>query len=349
MEATGEPVDDAEFATVLSAAILHDVGHAPFSHALEQVLGIRHEKISAYVVGGDTAVNTRLLEYGGQEFVTDVTNHITDAADDRTISIISSQLDADRADYILRDGYFAGVPNAHFDLERIILKSRLDDRGLLFDQSAEQAIEGYFIARYHLYRQLYFHRTVRSAEALMRSIIKRARDVKREGGDLGEVGPGKALFDEKPDIEIAARLTDAELWTAFRLWASSSSDKILQDLSSRLINRVLFQTVLIPAGDVFNVIDAKVPEIREVAKRKDFNPEYYVLTDAAKDTPYKITDPGMGEPGKAIRLRDRTGTKVISLETSSGIIKALQDEAYQIVRICFPKELSDDVFKIIDG
>jgi len=108
-------------------------------------------------------------------------------SDRRTRPIISSQLDADRSDYVLRDGYFAGVPNAQFDLERILQKVLIDDKGLLFDERAQQAIEGYLIARYHLYLQLYHHKTVRAAEALLRSLIERARDLQAQGAKLGEL------------------------------------------------------------------------------------------------------------------------------------------------------------------
>lgn len=347
LDILGEAVDNREYALVLAAAVLHDVGHAPFSHALEKVLGVRHEKVSVLVIKDDTNVHRLLSEFGGDKFVEDVADHIEDASDKRSVSVISSQLDADRADYILRDGYYAGIPNAQFDLERIVQKTRLDSDGLIFEQSAQQAIEGYFIARYHLYIQLYYHRTVRSAEALLRAAIRRARDLRADGRHLGEIGMLKRLFAAEPDLNLAARLTDEELWAAFRYWAVEAEDRILRDLSHRLVNRQLFKAEDFPAADVAFAVE-RLPAIKEVAGRRGLEPDYYVLFDTAKDTPYKLTDPTAGSGSKATRLRGEKG-EISALEVRSGIVKALQDEAYQMNRVCFPEEIRHDVRKIISG
>ena len=345
IDAAGVAPDHNEYALVLASALLHDVGHAPFSHALEKVLGVAHEKISVQVVRGESAVNKLLRDFGGAEFVENVAGHITDSSDLRTVSIISSQLDADRADYILRDGYFAGIPNAHFDLERIVQKVRLDDQRLLFESSAQQAIEGYFIARYHLYIQLYYHRTVRSAEALLRATIQRAKDLRSKKEELGPIGPVASLFEGEPNLELAALLTDHDLWVAFHYWARHSTDKILADLSRRLVQRKLLKVEEIAAADSFSFAREVMPEIARLSESAGLDPAYYVLHDTAKDTPYKLTDPASSASNKSTRLRTRQGS-ISALEVQSGVVKALQDEAYQMTRVCFPGEIRDQVAKL---
>jgi uncharacterized protein len=155
----GDPVTDEAMAVVTASALLHDVGHPPFSHAVEAILDVDHEELTVRAIYDETAVRTTLLDFGGEAFVETIASHITGDSDQATASVISSQLDADRMDYVLRDGYHAGVPNSQFDVDRILQMSHIDESGLVFDYRATTAIEGYFIARYHLYLQLYYHKT----------------------------------------------------------------------------------------------------------------------------------------------------------------------------------------------
>jgi HD superfamily phosphohydrolase len=329
---------DDELCVVLAAALLHDTGHPPFSHAVESVLGVKHEALSLEVLKGNTRVNQILKEFGGDTFVGRVADHIKGSSDARTTQLISSQMDADRLDYVLRDGFHAGVPNASYDIERILQLAHLDPKGLVFDRRSQYAIEGYFMARYHLYLQLYYHRTVRAAEVLLRSALRRAKAVHNNGVELGNIPTGlKSLFASDNPLD-ALRLTDHDIWAAFNVWSSESKDKVLQDLSRRMMHREPFKAIEVEGKDLQSFYETKLPSIKAAASNAGFDPDYYVVVDTAKDQPYKIADYASGDSPKSVRLLDSGGTPR-SLEVISKIIGALQQEAYQKVRCCFPSEI----------
>jgi uncharacterized protein len=341
------PEDDTELAIVLASAVVHDIGHPPFSHAVESILDVDHEEVTAAVLRGDTEVNKILLDHGGTEFVERVAAHVTGESDEPTAGLISSQLDADRLDYVLRDGYHAGVPNAHYDLERIVQMVSMDDSGLLWDDRAKTAIEGYFIARYHLYLQLYYHKTNRAAEVVLSRLLKRAAKVVAEDGHLEIDGDTAQIFG-KYRVGAAAKLTDHDLWSAFRLWRSHD-DPILRDLSNRLYARRLFKSIDIRADNVQELWD-KHDDLKALARSAGFDPEYYIVVDKAKDTPYKLVGPTTGDdPATSVRLVNAASGSCEFLEHRSGLTKQLQDEAYQLLRLCLPAELKSDAIHILTG
>jgi HD superfamily phosphohydrolase len=343
---SGIATDEREFAAVIAAAILHDTGHPPFSHAVEKELGVRHERVTVHLLRDDTDVRAILLKHFDADFVDLVAGHIDGSIDNPTVDLISSQLDADRMDYVLRDGYYAGVPNSQYDLERIVQMVQRDDEGVCFDQRAQYAIEGYFMARYHLYLQLYYHKTVRAAEVMLRGLIRRAKEVSASGADLGPITPALSDLLRTGRAELSVLVSDAEMWSAFGVWAHTTGiDPILQDLSRRLLNRDLFRAIEVPVDQLPKFYEDWLPKIEEAAERKKLSPHYYVRPDSAKDTPYKIADL---DPSVSVRIVDSRG-KSHQLEALSGIIAALQGEAYQMVRCCVPLELRDDALTIVSG
>lgn len=341
---SGVSPDEKEFAAVMASAILHDTGHPPFSHAVEKELGVRHEKVTVHLLRDETEVRAILLKYFDDDFIDLVAGHIDSSIDKPTVDLISSQLDADRLDYVLRDGYYAGVPNSQYDLERIIQMVQRDEEGVCFDQRAQYAVEGYFMARYHLYLQLYYHKTVRAAEVMLRGVIRRAKEISTTGTSLGPITPALNELLRTGRSELSVLVSDADMWSAFGVWAQTKDiDPILQDLSRRLLNRDLFRAIEVPVDQLPRFYEEWLPKIEEAAERKKLPPQYYVRPDSAKDTPYKIADL---DPSVSVRLVDSVG-KSHQLEALSGIITALQGEAYQKVRCCVPLELRDEAHAIV--
>lgn len=339
---SGKATDEGDLVIVTAAALLHDVGHPPFSHAVEQILGVNHEDLTVRSIEGDTPVRELLFEYGGNELIAAISAHVLGASDAPTAAIISSQLDADRMDYVLRDGYHAGIPNAQYDADRILQLVGFDDTGLVFDERATIAIEGYFVARYHLYLQLYYHRTNRAAEVILRSTLNRARVLATEGIDLGVDATLSKLFTDHA-TDAALLLTDHDLWAAFRAW-ESHPDPILSDLARRLLYRDLLKSIDVPAAEVSRLYEQK-PTIDELCRNAGFDPTYYSVIDRARDNPYKVVDVTAGDDAQiSIRMVDQFGSPY-SLENRSGVIQALQDAAYQKFRICIPAEVRDEVLK----
>lgn len=332
---------------VMASALLHDIGHPPFSHAVEKVLGVDHELMTVNLVSGDTEVNFILKEFGGGEFVDKVSSHINGTSDEKTTSIISSQLDADRMDYILRDGYHAGVPNSQFDSERILQLMEIDDKGLIYDHRAQLAIESYFIARYHLYQQLYYHKTVRAYEVVLRGVIKRAKQLIDDGIDLGSIDSVLLEMFRDNSVIASVKLTDHDLWAAFRVW-QEHDDNILSDLSKRLIKRKPFKSINIRGDNLPNFYENQHSKVIEVAQKAGYHPDYYVITDAAKDTPYKILNiTGSGDSFTSVRIKDVDGS-IQTLEQRSKIIDTLQRSAYHMIRLCVPEEIRDNVIQILN-
>jgi HD superfamily phosphohydrolase len=323
----------------MAAALLHDTGHPPFSHAVEKELGVSHEDVTVHLLRSDTEVHRILIKYGGDALVEAVAGHIDGTVDAPTVDLIHSQLDADRLDYVLRDGYYAGVPNSQYDLERIVQMVQRDDNGLCFDRRAQYAIEGYFTARYHLYLQLYYHKTVRAGEALLRSAIRRAGTIAKSGAEMGSINPALLNLLVEGRAEASVLVSDADLWAAFAVWAESSGDTILKDLSRRLLNRELFRAIDIDVKTFPKLAHKLLPVAQDISRAAGLDPDYYVVVDTYGDTPYKFADYDVVESVRIVDSHERS----IRLETLSGLVTALQSEAYNNIRCCLPFEIREKV------
>lgn len=188
MVVIGQPTLREHKTIVLAAALLHDVGHGPFSHAFEKVTGESHEKRTLEIIRDNrTDIGKILLEFDKQMpkllslfFTEDVDEEGKEKA---TIpgfltQVVSSQLDADRFDYLIRDSYATGTNYGNFDLKWLLGHLHLDDK-LRFTLSHKALLtaEAYVFARYHMYRTVYYHKTTRAAEVMLQLLFRRFRDL----------------------------------------------------------------------------------------------------------------------------------------------------------------------------
>ncbi len=159
----------------LCAALLHDLGHGPFSHSFEKVFGLDHEHFTQAIILGDTEVNPSFTK-GRPDFPKKVAEVIAKTYKNKlVVSLISSQIDADRMDYLQRDAYFTGVSYGHFDMERILRVMRPREDQVVIKKSGMHAVEDYIMSRYQMYWQVYFHPVTRSAEVILTKILHRAK------------------------------------------------------------------------------------------------------------------------------------------------------------------------------
>ena len=169
-------IAEQDYAAARAAALLHDVGHGPFSHAMENVLGVHHEQLTMQTVLSEETELGRTLSSYSSELPARVAAIIGGTFKPAALAqLVSSQLDVDRMDYLLRDSLMTGAKYGLYDLEWIINALQINEEGDRIFVAARgiYAVEEYLQARYYMFRQVYFHRTLRSAEAVLRSALRR--------------------------------------------------------------------------------------------------------------------------------------------------------------------------------
>lgn len=278
----GDYINDYDKLTVMCAALLHDLGHGPFSHCFEEAFGYNHEEYTIKIINNDSEVH-HILENFEPGFSKKVSSVIAKTHPNKIlIQMISSQLDADRMDYLLRDSYFTGTTYGHFDLYRILRVMKVFNNKIVYKASGVQAIENYILARYHMYWQVYYHPTSRSYEQLLISIFRRMKDLYLDGYDFGEIRYLEPFLKGKVNVVDYINLDENIVLYYFR-FLSEGKDKILADLCNRFLNRKLF------IYRDLNNSDEKLKMMDRYAK-KGYDPRYYVVSDDQSQIPYLYYD-----------------------------------------------------------
>jgi uncharacterized protein len=339
-------------AAARAAALLHDVGHGPFSHAMERVLGVHHEQMTIQAVSStDTALNETLRSFSA-EMPERVASIIAGTFKPASLTqLVSSQLDVDRMDYLLRDSLMTGAKYGLYDLEWIINALRIDEENDRIYVTARglHAVEEYLQARYYMFRQVYFHRTLRSAEAVLQSTLRRALHL-TTGGDVWCVRRSafeKMLRRESLTITEHLSMDDSDVIFHAKQW-QQSNDAILSDLSSRFVNRRLFKAIDLdmPQDERADFLSAA----QSAVERAGFSSEYYFIEDRASDVPYygHYTLDGV-EPRTRIYVEDSYARPVIrEISEVSDVVRGLAHR-YELHRICFPAEVKDEVYRLYHG
>lgn len=330
------------------AALLHDIGHGAFSHVLESILGFHHENFTIEAVLSDQTEVGRVLAAHSPTIASDVASIIR--GDYRPVALaqlVSSQLDVDRMDYLLRDSLMTGAKYGIFDLEWIVksLEMDADSDRLYVSAQGIYAVEDYLQARYYMFRQVYFHRTLRSAEAILKSLVRRALELRKLGGDVwcASGTPFERLLNgEELTLKDHLAIDDHDVIFHIKQWRDSR-DPVLSDLASRFLNRRLFKAfdLDMPEPDRHGFLDAA----RKVVGDAGFDVDYYCIEDKAGDVPYYFYTSDAEKPKNLIFVEEgfsRPEFKEIS-EVSSAV-RGLQ-KGYRIHRLCFPHELKDEIAK----
>ncbi|MGE7777522.1 HD domain-containing protein [Chitinophaga sp. NPDC101104] len=294
LKGKGVEISEEEEVAAKMAILLHDVGHGPYSHALEHTLveGVSHEEISQLLM------QTLNREMDG---ALDLTLEIFNDRYHKKFlhQLVSSQLDVDRMDYLSRDSFYTGVSEGVISYDRIIKMLTVAGGELMVEEKGIYSIEKFIVARRLMYWQVYLHKTVLSAENMLVRVLMRAKVLAGQGVELfGSPAlryflyrrVGRQEFGHDPEVLAQfCLLDDYDIMGAIKVWAGHE-DKTLGTLCRWLVNRQLFKVTL--RSDPFSA--AEVAGLREKAMQElglsAEEAEYFVFTDAASLKAYDAED-----------------------------------------------------------
>ncbi|MUG48229.1 HD domain-containing protein [Paenibacillus woosongensis] len=301
----------------LCAALLHDLGHGPFSHSIEQAFNMNHEDWTCRILLGDTEVG-HVLKRMGEDFPDKVASVIRkDYPNEIVVNLVTSPLDADRMDYLLRDAYFTGVNYGTIDMDRILRMLRPYRGRIVVKETGMHAVEDYLMSRYQMYWQIYFHPVTRSSEIILRQIFRRAKELYAEGYSFSFLpNPLPGLFNSELTVQQYLLLDEALIQTAFMQW-KNEADSLLADLCTRFIDRKLYKYVELDSLDL-----EKIREIREEFRKLGLNPDYDLIIDFPTDLPYDVSRPDEELRGKQILLLDKQ-ERLVEISEVSDIVRSI--------------------------
>lgn len=343
-------ISSADRIAARAAALLHDVGHGSFSHVMEKVLSFHHERWTVDVILNESSEIGTLLRSHSPDLPAKVASIIEGTFQPAALAqLVSSQLDVDRMDYLLRDSLMTGAKYGIYDLEWIINALAIDETAdrIYVEARGVYAVEEYLQARYYMFRQVYFHRTLRSAEAVLRSIIRRTLQLFDEGQEVWHAtGTAfeKILRREPLTITEHLQIDDSDFMFHVKQW-QRSSDYILSDLSRRFIARRLFKAIDL---DMPNEQKGEfLAAARSVVERAGFNPDYYFIEDRASDVPYyKHYAAEKAEPKTHIYVESGYASpRIREISEVSNVARGLQ-YPYELHRVCFPAEVKTEVYEL---
>jgi len=319
----------------LCAALLHDLGHGPFSHSIEQVFDMDHEQWTCRFLLEDTEVN-RVLRGVSEAFPREVASVICkNYAKPIVVSLVSSQMDADRMDYLLRDAYYTGVNYGTFDLDRILRVLRPYKGRIVVKESGMHAVEDYLMSRYQMYWQVYFHPVTRSSEIILRQIFRRAKELYVGGYSFQfNMKPFEQLLAGSLTIDDYFHLDEALAQTVFAQWAEEQ-DEILSDLCRRFLHRQLYKYITMDHKD-----EACWAEARRQFEAAGLHPEYHLEIDFPFDLSYDLYRPGKeeGEEKPPILLLDNQD-QLSEISEKSDIISSITGLHHGKYHLYYPEEL----------
>ncbi|OAO07870.1 HD domain-containing protein [Staphylococcus hominis] len=314
----------------LCAALLHDLGHGPFSHSFEKIFNTDHEAFTQEIITGNTEVN-EVLSRVSETFPQEVADVINKTHKNKlVISMISSQIDADRMDYLQRDAYFTGVSYGTFDMERILRLMRPSKDEVLIKESGMHAVENFIMSRYQMYWQIYFHPVSRGGEVLLNNCLKRVKQLYKEDYQF-KMYPKEFIpfFEGTITIDQYVELDEVTVLFYLKKWIHEEDD-ILSDLARRFINRDLFKYIPFDGSII------TITELQDLFIEGGIDPEYYFVSEAFSDLPYDYDRPGSNR--QPIHLLRRNGS-IKEISSQSLVISSITGINREDYKLYYPKEM----------
>ncbi len=316
---------------VQAAALLHDIGHGPFSHAWEEAFpNYNHEAMGLALLQSNEELRTT-LEKVHPDLANDVQSLFQgDKRFSHLKKMVSSDLDVDRLDYLLRDSHYSGAKYAAFDLDWIIHALRMeeskDGKDIVVDyRRGMYAVEQYLFSRAYMYTQVYHHKTVRAAERLFVSVLRRFKDLAVASKISAPASLLAMAHGEFPSAEQFLTLDDPLILTLLGQW-QNNEDSVLSDLSSRMRRRDLFKTI--DLGD--RALDTIEEVVQTIGKNELGDSwDYYLHIDVTDVKGY-----GSGSPNEL----QVVGHPVMGRSAMSELMQSLPSQR-RTVRVVGPKQL----------
>jgi len=345
---------------LFAAALAHDVGHGPFSHLFEPCLGIDHEEWSQKIIlDPETDLNRclRMCDTGLPQSVADLINPKNESRPAWQKTLISSQIDMDRLDYLRRDSLFTGAGYGHFDWHRIITTMEIQgdkpsDWEITWSDKAKLAIEEYIFARSYMYQNVYLHKTTRGFEQMIQVMWKRARDLHNDNSDVSIVPTIERFWDAKePTSQQYLDIEEYTVMSQIQAWRDHA-DAGLSDLAARFLDRKPFSMIEEPDAKLKLAEGPSEWEraLKElVEKHTEFSPSWmYCLIDAVKPKyhqPY-FPEKESGEQTVKNAIRIKNGAQSTEISELLPRLRPLTEPPPIKKRYYVPGELRDDALKL---
>jgi HD superfamily phosphohydrolase len=334
LRSKGVEITQEEDEAVCFAILLHDIGHGPFSHALENsiVKGVHHEDI------GELIMNKLNEEFDG--LLTLAIKIFQKKYHKKFLQqLVSSELDMDRLDYLARDSFYSGVTEGKVGSERIIKMLDVQDDQLVIEEKGIYSIEKFIVARRLMYWQVYLHKTVLSAEHMLMLVLKRAKDLSRKGEVLF-ASPSLSVFlqsdydkesfeSTKGVLDKFCDLDDSDIYNAMKAWRIHE-DRVLSNLSSRLLDRKLFRIELRTEPFTTEEIKERVESLQQLWDMSEEEANYFVSSGQVENRPYKQN---------GVMIKSKDGTLVDFAKANDNL--TIESLSRNIVKhfLCYPKDM----------
>lgn len=334
LKSKGHTITEGEEEAATLAILLHDIGHGPFSHALEHslVTGIRHEDISAKLMHDLNDHFDGRLTHAIEVFNGTYPKKFLH-------QLISGQLDLDRMDYLNRDSFFTGVSEGVISFDRIIKMFNVFDDDLVIEEKGIYSIEKFLIARRLMYWQVYLHKTVISGEMILVKLLERAKELASQGVDLfaspslkyflqNDISE-RNFFSNHENLEHFTNLDDQDIYAAVKVWVKHP-DKILSTLCQMLTSRNLYKVEMGNERASADRVDFLKDATISLLNIKTEEARYFVFTDAIQNRAYNA---GVGN----IKILMKNN-EIVDIAKASDLsnLESLQKTVEKYI-LCYPR------------
>lgn len=337
LRAKGHRITNEEENGALVAILLHDIGHGPFSHALENsiVHKINHEAIS------NLFMKKLDEEFNGQlELAIEIFNHQYKKS--FLSQLVSSQLDTDRLDYLKRDSFFSGVSEGVIGTERIIKMLDVSGDNLVVEAKGIYSLEKFIVARRIMYWQVYLHKTVLAAENMLIKILKRARHLTMRGSDLFGTPALKYFLTDRSGYDFEhdgdcllhfSNLDDFDIFTAIKVW-KTNEDMVLSTLCQHLAERKLFRCEIQTEPFEYFHVESIKEKIMHKFHIAESDIEYFFHADTTTNYAYNLES-------EKILISTKTGKIMDLADVSDQMDSGVLSKAVIRHFICYPKDVDN--------